>query len=130
MILELLYKTIEEQVKKQISLIKQETNLDEIYAFIKDEVKKTFHLQANSSYAMQFDILPGHATLQSVSMKPFYIIVNADASGSMVNTAGETVYNYNALIGDDAYIAVSFYRNCGLYTTTVIDPNKVPKKVK
>ena len=130
MILESLYKVIEEQVKKQIALIKEETSLDEIYNFIKDEVRKSFHLSSSCSYAMKFDVLPGHSVLQSSSMKPFYIVVNSDASGYMVNTSGETVYNYNPLIGDDAYISVSFYRNCGLYTATAIDPNKVPKKAK
>lgn len=79
---------------------------------------------------MRFDVLSAHEVLQSSSMKPFYIVVNADASGYMVNSTGETIYTYNASAGDDAYIAVSFYRNCGIYTSTLVEPHKVPKKVK
>ena len=130
MFLEFIYNIINDRVKKEIELLKKEARLDDLYNFAKDEVKKLFHLSSSETYAVQFDILPRHTGLQSDSMNPFYIVVNSDATGYMVNKDGEIVYIYDPHTKNDAYIAVSFYRNCGLYTSKSIDSNKVPKKSK
>ena len=61
-------------------------------------------------------------------MMPFYIVVNDDGSGSMINKAGEEVCSYNPLVGDDAFGALAVYRGCFMYKTTMIAPIAVPKK--
>ena len=128
MLLESLYKLVEEQVDKHLSGKKFETDLEALYKFIRDEVKKALHLATSEVYAYQFDVLPKHEKLQNPAMMPFYIVVSDNGSGAMVNKDGDEVYTFNPLVGDDAFAAIAVYRNCFMYKTSMISPVSVPKK--
>jgi len=128
MLLESLYKLVEEQVDKHLSGKKFETDLEALYKFIRDEVKKALHLATSEVYAYQFDVLPKHAKLQNPVMTPFYVVVSDNGSGTMVNKDGEDVYTYNHLVGDDVFAAIAVYRGCFMYKTTLITLTELPKK--
>ena len=128
MLLDSLYKLIEEQVDKHLSVKNLETDLESLYKYIRDEVKKTLHLTTADVYAYQFDILQRHEKLQNPAMMPFYIVVNSDGSGTMINKTGEEVYSYNHMVGDDAFAAIAVYKGCFMYKTTMIAPTAIPNK--
>lgn len=128
MLLESLYRLIEEQVDRYLHTKNIESKIDSLYKFVSDEVKRGLHLTISKVYAYQFDILPKHQKLQNPLLNPFYIVVNDDGSGSMFDKSGEEVCSYNPLAGDDAFAAIAVYRNCLMYKITMISPTLVPKK--
>jgi len=128
MLLASLYRFIEEQIDNRLSLKNSIIDFEALYKFIKDEVKSALHFSVSQSYAYQFDILPKHLEIQNTTMIPFYIVVNDNGSGSMLNESGDVVYKYNHLSGDDAFAAIAVYKNCFLYKTTLITLSELPKK--